>query len=241
MPKEIDRFPLVGELNTNYFINYGGMNALFRVPKRNPDILENIKHEYRTIGFTGNGGRVESRSGAEQFEFSRKAAESGLLVLPPLALEGDKVVYPFLQNAQTLDVYFHTDNGDPNLIIFQLIQDLRRAHSKGFIYGDRWSGNMLVDPQFGLVHIDFDLKISGPFARELDVAQVAYHALWAGKRQVLPVLATFLGKERNWFDNDIMMKYLRGLARYFDKTKVGGLEGTAEELIETMQAVRGKI
>ncbi|OGG00010.1 hypothetical protein A2153_00635 [Candidatus Gottesmanbacteria bacterium RBG_16_38_7b] len=127
------------------------------------------------------------------------------------------------------------------LLFFQVIQDLKRAHSKGFVYGDRWSGNMLVDPQFGFIHIDFDLKISGPNAWELDVAQVAYHTLWAGKEQILSVLTTLLGKERNWFGNDIVTKYLRGLARYFDKTKVGGLGDTTEEFIETMQALRGNI
>lgn len=238
---EIDRDPLIGEFNTNYFLQHGDDLALLRVPKRNPDLLENIIHEYRAIGFTGQGGRVKRRSGAEQYEFGWKAAQAGLLVLPPLALNGENVEYPFLTEAQTLDVYFNSHQSDLNGIVFQLVRDLKRTHSKGFVYGDRWSGNMLVDPKFGLVHIDFDLEISGPTVRELDVAQVIYHTLWAGKEQVLPILANLFGKEDRWFDNDIVTKYLRGLAKYFNKTKVGGLENMIEDFIETMQAVKSKI
>lgn len=100
---------------------------------------------------------------------------------------------------------------------------------------------MLVDPKFGLVHIDFDLEIFGPTAMELDVAQVAYHTLWAGREQVLPNLANILGKEKDWFYNDNVTKYLRRLARYFSKTKVGGLEDETEKLIETIRVVKSTL
>ena len=239
--QEIDRAPLAGEFNTNYFFQQRDNFVLLRVPKSNPDLFENIVHEYRTIGFTGQGGRVERRSAEGQYEFSRKAAQAGLFVLPPLGLNGKNVEYPYLTNAQTLDVYLDSQQSRSSRIIFQLVHDLKRAHSKGFVYGDRWSGNMLVDPKYGLVHIDFDLEISGPTARELDVAQVIYHTLWAGKEQVLPILTNLFGKEDKWFDNVIVIKYLRGLAKYFNKTKVGGLEHITENFIEIMRAVKNKI
>lgn len=233
---EVDRPPIIGEFNTNYFVNDNGRDMLLRVPRKNLDLFQNIIHEYRTIGFTGSGGRVVRRSVGEQFEFSRKAAESGLLVLPPLALDGETIIYPYLHSAQTLDQYFHSIGSNVNAVVFQIVQDLKNAHFKGYIYGDRWSGNMLIDPRFGLIHIDFDLSISGPFARELDVAQVIYHTLWSNNRQVLPILATLLTKEQRWFDSNIVIRYLRGLARYFSHTKVGGLEETTEQFIKIMQA-----
>lgn len=238
--KEINRLPLVGEFNTNYFVEDNSGLALLRVPKENRDLFENIIDEYRVIGFTGDGGRVSRRSVEEQFEFGRKAAESGLLVLPPISLEGKTVKYPFLEDAKTLDVYFQQHGIDPDEVVFQIVRDLKKAHLKGFVYGDRWAGNMLGDPKYGFVHIDFDLEISGPNARELDVAQVAYHTLWAGKERVLPILASLLGKERNWFNNDIIKKYIGGLARHLRNTKVGGMENLTEIFIETMQAVREK-
>lgn len=231
--KEIDRNPLVGELNTNYFVAGDLGDALMRVPRKNKDILENLVYEYRYIGFTGSGGRLRRRTPHEQFKFSSRAATNGLLVLPPLSIRNNNIYYSFLSRAQTLDQFFKSNDKDKNQILVYLITDLRKAHSLGFIYGDRWAGNMLVDPQFGLIHIDFDIEISGPFSKELDIAQVAYHTLWSGGEIVTPLMARFLAQNQpKWFDADMMTRFMRGLAVFLDKTKVGNMENGVASFID---------
>ncbi len=238
--RELGRQPLTGGLNTNYFVDSQGREALLRVPRGNKDLFENIVYEYQYIGFTADAGRVRRRSPQEQFDFSWKAAKAGLLVLPPLAIDGDNITYPFLSQAQTLDEYFRYHRSDQHVLIYKLIADLQKAHSLGFVYGDRWSGNMLVDPQLGLVHIDFDLKISGRTAVDLDVAQVFYHTLWAGGDEVLPLLALMLGTSGNWFDFAKTSKYMLGFAKFLSKTPVGGIGDKTEELIGVADMIRSK-
>lgn len=238
--RELDRQPLTGGLNTNYFVQSPGGEALLRVPRVNKDLFENIAYEYQYIGFTGDGGRVRRRSPQEQFDFSWKAAKAGLMVLPPLAIDGVNITYPFLHQAQTLDEYLRSHKNDQDVLVYKLIADLRKAHGLGFVYGDRWAGNMLVHPQFGLVHIDFDLEISGRAAVNLEVAQVAYHVLWAGGDEVLPFLALVLGTQGNWFDFDKTSKYIQGFAKFLSTTRVGGIEDKTEELIEAADMIRSK-
>ena len=162
------------------------------------------------------------------------------MVLPPLAIDGDNITYPFLHQAQTLDEYLRSHKNDQDVLVYKLIVDLRKAHRLGFVYGDRWSGNMLVHPQFGFVHIDFDLEISGRTAVDLDVAQVAYHTLWAGAGEALSFLALMLGTQDNWFDFDTTSKYMLGLAKFLNETRVGGIQEKTRELIEMADTIRRK-
>ena len=232
-----DRSPIFGQFNTNYYVNVGNNLGLLRVPKKNNDLLENIIYEYQYIGFTGNGGRVRRRTSLEQYSFSMQAALEGLHVLPPLSYENGLVTYPYLFEVQTLDAYF-TGVKNREELIFSLVSDLKKTHYSGFIYGDRWAGNMLVDKRWGLMHIDFDLEISGRSACELDAAQMIYHTLWSGGEPIIPYLSMLIGQQRDWLDFSILVKYLRGLSRFLAKTKVGGLEDKTEELIGSIEVVR---
>lgn len=236
--KEVDKGPLCGGFNTNYFFKGEPGQVLLRVPRTNPDLLKSIEYEYRTIGFTRGGGRVRRRNPHEQYYFSQKAALEGLMVLPPIEHNRNTVVYPFLPAAQTLDAYLKTHKEKMGTVVFSIIDDLYIAHEKGFVYGDRWAGNILVDPQLGIFNIDFDLEISGDYARELDVAQVAYHTLWSGKEEALPFLATCLGSQRGWFRFGVVSNFVRGLSHFLRETRVGGIEGLAEDFISATEAIR---
>lgn len=199
-------------------------------------MLYSLVHEYRFIGFIADGGRVRRRTPAEQYLFSRQAATEGLRVVPPLSFDGKTICYPFLPHARTLDVFMRNANEkDIWQVIGQLVHDLREAHVKGRIYGDRWAGNTLVDPSFGLLHVDFDIELSGSHARELEVAQAAYHTLWSGGIRAIPPLVQALSTYRDgWFDLFRMVTYLRGFARYLNRTNVGGMEDGTELLIDTL-------
>lgn len=234
---EIDRPPLTGEFNINVFVT-DYIPALMRVPRPNPSMLESLIHEYRALGFIGDGGRIRLRTPEEQYVWSRTAAMKGLRVLPPLSLEQGKVHNPYLPQAQTLDVFFaHANTQNGNAVIYQIFADLYLAHNLGFIYGDRWAGNMLVGPKYGLTHIDFDIDISGSHARELDIAQVTYHTLWSGKEPVASTIIHNLLTHPDWFDVKKMISYLRGFSRYLNQTKVGGMEDATAGLIDTLCAL----
>lgn len=230
--------PLVGEFNTNIFVFTNGIAALMRIPKRNESMLDSLFCEYRAIGFISDGGRVKRRTPEEQYTFSRQAAVEGLRVLPPLSFDGKTIQYPLLPHAQTLDVFMrHAVESDKSRIIHQLVDDLHLAHAKGRVYGDRWAGNMLVDPMFGLLHVDFDIELLGDHAHELEVAQASYHTLWSGGPSVVPVLIQALSLHRDgWFALPRTTGYLRGFARYLHQTKVGGKEDEVEMLIDALQA-----
>lgn len=232
---EIQTPPIIGEFNTNYFVRIGEQPCLMRIPKRNEDLFQNILDEYRAIGFTGIGGRVRRRSPQEQYVHGRKAAMDGLRVVPPLSFEHGMIIYPYLEGAQRLDHYLK-DHGDKSgLVMQELVTDLRRAHRLGYVYGDRWSGNILVDQRYGMLHVDFDLEISGPYAPELDVAQVVYHSLWAGREKTFPYLLTLLSRNDHWFDQRVFLHFLGGLSRYFEKTHVGGIERETGVFIELLK------
>lgn len=239
---EVEKSPLVGEFNTNYFVIVSGSTALLRIPRRNDSMLASLVNEYRSLGFLNDGGRIRRRTLEEQYALSRWAAMEGLRVLPPLSFDGKNITYPFLPFAITLNHALKSPSVENmNSVVFKLIQDLHTAHSKRVIYGDRWAGNILVDPTFGILHIDFDIELLGPHAHELEIAQVIYHTLWSGGLAIIPSLVDAIFKYRNgWFDILHLSQYLRGFARYLNKTKVGGLEDETELFIYTLNALMKK-
>jgi hypothetical protein len=233
--KEINRSPLIGELNENVFVVGGSDLFLKRIPKENKHILHSIENEYNFLGFTVNGGKFRRRSTLEQTSLTRRAAMLGLRVLPPVSQEGEVSYYRFLEEARTLDEYLPSADSEGSLkIVLQIFNDLKRAHSQGVIYGDRWSHNMLVVPKIGFINIDFDIEISGRPAIEFEVAQAAYYTLSAGKNEVIPVLAQVL-KLENGLDMGLIELFLRKHAMFFDKTKFGGIQKETNLLIEMVR------
>lgn len=233
--KEIDRPALIGELNENIFVTNESGLFLKRVPKENKHILRSIENEYNFLGFTVNGGKFRRRSVLEQTELARKAAISGLRVLPPMYQEGEASYYKFLEKAVTLDEYLPLANqDDSSKTILQIFSDLKKAHSHGIVYGDRWSHNMLIVPEIGFINIDFDIEITGKPAIEFETAQAAYYTLSAGKDGVLPILSQIL-KSENGLDMNLIETFLQRHATFFNKTKFGGIEKETNTLIEMIR------
>ncbi len=233
--KEIKRDPLIGELNVNRFVK-DDKNGLYlqRIPKENRRILTSIQHEYGYMGFNDAGGKFRRRKPSEQFQLTRKAAFAGLRVLPPIDEEGDTTIYPFFTDAQTLDQYLpQASPEEAERITYQIFDDLRRAHQLGIIYGDRWSHNMLVIPQYGFINVDFDIEISGPPAKELELAQAAYYTLSGGREKVLSMLSQIL-VAKNWFNLDMMETFLQRHSVWFNETKFGGIQEETGVLIDLL-------
>ncbi len=241
--KEIRQAPLVGALNTHIFVeDENGKKYLRRHPKSNLHVMSFIAHEQDFIGFTGIGGKFRRRTPQEQERFTINAVSHGLRVLPPTYVDEKGIVYfSYLSHIQTLDNYLpNTIADESQRVVLQLFNDLQLAHSKGVIYGDRWSENMLIVPTYGLMHIDFDLEIYGNGARELEVAQVVFYTLCGGREKVLPLLANLLGMRNQWFDLRLVEQFTMRLATHFQAHKTyGNAVNDSAILFDIIRAQRG--
>lgn len=238
---EIDRPPLEGALNYNVLAEtYPATTlGLVRHPKINKIIMDSIGEEYGGVGFTRYGGRFRRRNQMEQIAFARHAASQGLRVICPTHVDSRGVpFYPFLENAMSWDNYLIScPEGAEFEHILNLYGDMRKAHSRGIVYGDRWYKNILVDPRSGVVHIDFDIEISGDMAKEFEVAQVTYYTLLAakGRKQVIPFLTEILQRS-DWFDITKTLAFVQRHSNYFKNDAIyGGLAEEVNTMIELIQ------
>lgn len=237
---ELEKNPLVGELNINKLVaSPSGLVLLKRTPKENKHILRSIAHEYNNIGFTNAGGKFRRRTPEEQAKFTEYAAIQGLRVVPPIIKDGNITYFRFLNQAKTLDNYlFEATEDETTQTVYQLFNDLWKAHNRsGIIYGDRWSKNILVDPHAGVMHIDFDIEISGRPAKELDIAQIAYYILCGGREKAIGLLTHILSHSEGWFNPTLVDQFLRGHARHFHSSQQ---YGHAEEMTDMLIALSNK-
>ena len=229
--KEVNRPSIVGECNIQHFvIDENSRLFLKRIPRDNLAIIEQIKTEYIGTHFLTTGGSFRRRSPQEQASFTKQAASNNLRVLVPEYMDGEVAYYSFLEKAQTLDVFFRQPFLSPSVVVKQLFDDLRTAHSLNTIYGDRWYPNMLVTPDTGLIHIDFDIEISGPYAKEFELAQVIYYTVLSGKDQVVSPIRQYLSGSL-WCDSKMVADFLHAKTVFFKNTQDGGIEDHIETVI----------
>lgn len=228
---ELDRPPINGELNTHFFVTDGsGSLFLKRVPKENLSLWKQIATEYTETMFLSLGGTFRQRSLAEQVSFSSRASELGLRVLPPAALVDGAAYYPYLEGALPIKEYFASSEANVPHVVTQLFNDLRKAHSLEIVYGDRWLPNILVTDTQELVHIDFDIKISGRWAKEFEVAQVIYYTVLAGKESVFPHIIEHI-KPDPWFDPLIVTTFLDASLHFFKNTEYGNIDNLISRIV----------
>lgn len=226
--------PLVGELNSNVPIEMSGKPYLVRMPFENGRIQNSLVMEYTYMGFIGrglNGGFIR-RSSEEQIFFANDAFQNGLRALPAVGLWKDKPFYPLLTDAQPLDTYFQSATDEQiQKTTWEVIRDLRKAHGKNIIYGDRWSKNILVSPTWGVINVDFDLKLLGRYAKEFEIAQAAYYLISGGKGKAIAPLGEFFSLNKDFYDLTKVKQFIRRHAKYFNHTKYGAVEAEVETLI----------
>lgn len=235
---ELQTPPILGALNEHIFVVDEHKNCgLMRSPIKNVDLMRSIGYEYSYMGFFEKGGNFRQRSPEEQYLFTKKAAEAGLSVIPPIEEKGTSIYYPYISDAKTLDVFVGEEKEKSIPFIYKLIDDLYQAHKKGVIYGDRWSHNILISPKLGLIHIDFDLEIGGACAKDFEVAQVAYYTLSAGKDNVIVPLARLLGSHTGWFNIRNVDSFVSKHATYFNNTPYGGIQNETEKFLNVLHSV----
>jgi len=233
---------LEGALNVNevfeHVASLGNMSVLHRYEKYNSHIFDSLAFEYDDIGFTKLGGTFRRRTQMEQYQFLEHCTRLGLKVQPTLAITETYTENVYFENAQTLDEFLlNATSEQAERCTYDIFMDLHAAHNAGIVYGDRWEKNILIVRDVGLVHIDFDIEISGPYAKEFEAAQIACYILAGTDDTIIPLLANLLRTPYARLNIQILEKFLRGHARNYDhEHKYKNIENKLNALIALIYA-----
>ncbi len=163
--------------------DFGGKYVLHR--EKPIEKLREIVAEYDGIGYTSDySGSLGLRTIDEQETFLAKCIKSGLPVLPSVARIEEGLIFPFIEGV-TYSEFLSTETSAERIdhVVSAYMRDLLTAHSQAIVYGDRWGPNTIINPENSIQHIDLDLELKGPFAREFELAQGVYYTIFfAGTR-----------------------------------------------------------
>lgn len=168
-----------GFLNTlKFWVDDHGKQYVSRSPNHDRSVSSsNLEEELHLCGFIRSGGSFKYRNNAEQLEFVRHARKKRLNVVPILGEWNGELVLPWIQGVD-LHRYLKQDVSLDNLVrvITPALADICHAHHPRCqtVYGDRWLKNIMVEEGGRVRHIDFDIDIYGPKAREFEMAQFLY-------------------------------------------------------------------
>jgi tRNA A-37 threonylcarbamoyl transferase component Bud32 len=175
-----DRAPVSIELdnsntNTVETIRDKRTNALYvkRTLRHGENSLSQLIHrlteeEFPAVGF---GGQVHGRSMREQLEHIQKASELGLAVPIPFGADEQTLIYTYVPG-ETLSSQLKDGKSEA---ITPALASLADAHEKNIIHGDPYPGNFIVQDDGKVMRIDFDVALTGEYAKELELSQF----LWA--------------------------------------------------------------
>lgn len=168
-----------GFLNTlSFWVDKKGKQYIIRHPYDDrSQSSSDLEEELLWNGFTGRGGGFRYRTNKEQIAFARIARRRGLSVVPVLGECRGGLVVPWVEG-EDLRLYLARNVPQKKLdhIVGSTFRDIARAHDprRTIIYGDRWMKNIHFGDDGKVRHIDFDIVIHGPKAREFEVSQVIY-------------------------------------------------------------------
>lgn len=232
--KPLPRHTLEGGFN-QHFVYLGPAQKPFlkRIPLTAPEREKIIKTNLEQWGFDRDGGTIAVRTPEEMHQFVEKALKAGLRILPVTSDGEGGSLIPYLENAVTLDKYLKAaPDAEAKRTLGQLFEDIIKAHQTGIVYGDRWYNNILVDPEFGITNIDFDLKLEGP-GKELDLAQSIFFAIALDKDRSPAIVASLLKNVQIDYDFELVKKFIDTKERR-SREKYGDLSGVFRDLFEQL-------
>lgn len=134
-----------------------------------------VEAEYKGVGFLGhpqNGFRL--RTAAEQHQFTTLLRENGIKASRTIYSKGNIQIISYENGAVNIaDLWINADQRAPTATDMALIK-LAESHDKGFILGDRWGPNEILTTDGEIMFVDFDIEISGPEAKEFEMASMLY-------------------------------------------------------------------
>lgn len=191
--------------------------------------IPRIEAEYRGVGFLSNpNNSVFYRTYPQQAETARNLQEAGIPVVTPRVTTDNFQVIDFLPNSMNLTESWLHNHPKASEYTTLMLYELRSAHKKDILLGDRRGGNELILENGIFKFIDFDIGIAGPEAYEFDVAGFLYfiaHKVHKGNFKRIPELLATLRKflhsdeVKQTYNWPLLVSYTK---RYYDYFKNDG-------------------
>lgn len=189
-------------------------------------LLESINREYQATGFFDWGGFYKIRSITKQVEFIEKCRERNLQVVAPIYFDKMTMYLPFI-HGEPYQTFISTKPESEAEVIKAYLKSITDAHNQGIIYGDRWGPNTIVDRGGKLWHIDFDIHLYSPLAREFEIAQAVYYSVYhaANKEAALRECADFMHSTHfDIYHLPSVSSFLHKHIAYFGNGEYGGIQ-----------------
>lgn len=169
-----------GFLNTlRFWVDPRGKKYVSRSQNHDRSVSSSdLQEELYWNGFLERGGGSYYRNNAEQLAFARLAKSRQLSIIPILGEWKGELVLPWVEGKDVRELLHHDDVSVNTMvhIVTSTLADLKRAHHPHhrIVFGDRWAKNIHFGHDARVRQLDFDIEITGPQARELEMAQVIY-------------------------------------------------------------------
>lgn len=206
------------------------LNNEFIVRRMNPEgrlvEIPRIEAEYKGVGFLSNpNNSVFYRTYLQQAKTAHDLQEVGIPVIMPRVTTENFQIIDFFHNSMNLTESWLHNHPKASEYTTLMLDELRNAHKKGMLLGDRRGGNELILENGTFKFIDFDIGIAGPEAREFDVAGFFYfiaHKVHIGNNERLPELLITLRKflhsdeVKNNYNWPLLISYIKRYYNYFE-------------------------
>lgn len=172
-----------------------------------------ITNDYTNIGFFEKGGAYRLRSPVEQASFHCECLARGLAV-PAIAFTNELGCLMELVAGPTLASVLQSTIGDD--VIIRYLESLFAAHTLDVLFGDRHSCNTIVMESRAMCHIDFDIHIEGPVAREFEISEAIFRAfhMAAHNPYAVDAGAAFLIAHADFYSRRDVIFFLRRTCEY---------------------------
>lgn len=225
-----------GNLNRVSLIEEKGNRLLvLRKPQPRVDVAKTITQvmvEHSVEGFLDNpSSRIWMRSSIEQVTFAQRLRQNGIPTPAVFLGQTGEQLIDYIPNTEKLfDLWLKQDPRVP-YVTPKILQAVMMAHEVNLVLGDSTGKNELVTPKAEVALIDFDIRLSGPEAREFEFANLIYRlsrAAHRGNPRQLPVLGEICKdilsghQVRNLYDRTTLLRYMQRFV------ELSSEEGTAK-------------
>lgn len=176
--------------------------------------LDLLSSELSYIGFSRLGGSFSIRQLSEVEEFMNSLFLKELYVSPPVVVGENFLLLPFIEGRSLKEMLASGDTSP----IENLLKDIFNVHRNNVVYGDRWPKNIIVTPEGSIAHIDFDINISGPNTKELELALIFFSVIRDASNKgeaVQKLISSISPQELKMYDLRIVKDFVLNFAKYF--------------------------